>query len=255
MRVETQTRDAPAEHATPGGDGDTANRPRTSQFVRFLFLKVAREWRREAAHERDADKAELAAVVDRYAERMFVQPYTTVGTRADTDLALVLASHRLEDFQEMQTDLISTRLGRFLSLPYSYLAMTRRSVYVGKHHEHEGQDGVRMVITPGSAKYLFVYPFVKTRAWYALPFDERQRMMREHIALGHRYPSVRINTTYSFGLDDQEFVVSFDADSPDEFLDLVMKMRETAASSYTLRDTPIFTCITMDIRRALATLG
>ena len=253
--METQTREAPVEHTAPHVASAGVDRPRKGQFVRFLFLKIEREWRRLAAAERDEDKEELASVVDRYAERMFVQPYTTVGTRADTDLALVMASHRLEDFQEMQTDMLSTRLGPYLSLPYSYLAMTRRSMYVGKHHQHEGQDGVRMVIKPGSAKYLFVYPFVKTRAWYALPFDERQRMMGEHIALGHRYPGVRINTTYSFGLDDQEFVVSFDADSPDEFLDLVMKMRETVASSYTLRDTPIFTCITMDIRRALATLG
>lgn len=253
--METQTREAPVAQAARRGAAEGADRPRASQFVRFLFLKVDRAWRLRTKEERDDDREELAAVVDRYAERMFVQPYTTVGTRADTDLLLVLASYRLEDFQEMQTDLLSTRLGPYLTIPYSYLAMTRRSMYVGKHHRHEGQDGTRMVIRPGSAKFLFVYPFVKTRAWYALPFEERQRMMNDHIALGHRYPGVRINTTYSFGLDDQEFVVSFDADRPDEFLDLVMKMRETAASSYTLRDTPIFTCITMDIRGALATLG
>jgi len=186
---------------------------------------------------------------------MFVQPYSTVGTRADTDLALVLATYRLEDFQELQTELLSSQLGHFLTISYSYLAMTRRSMYVGKHHEHEGQEGTRMVIRPGTAKYLFVYPFVKTRAWYMLPFEERQRMMSKHIQLGHQYPSVRINTTYSFGLDDQEFVVSFDSDKPEDFLDLVMKMRETEASSYTLRDTPIFTCITMDIGQALETLG
>jgi len=253
--METQTREAPVVRTSRRGDTGTGDRPATSQFVRFLFLKVEQSWRWRGKEERDADREELAAVVDRYSDRIFVQPYTTVGTRADTDLALVLASYRLEDFQEMQTDVMSTRLGPFLTMPYSYLAMTRRSMYVGKHHEHEGQDGVRMVIKPGSAKYLFVYPFVKTRAWYALPFEERQRMMSDHIALGHRYPGVRINTTYPFGLDDQEFVVSFDADRPEEFLDLVMKMRETAASSYTLRDTPIYTCITMDIRGALATLG
>jgi len=229
--------------------------PRKSQFVRFLFFKVDPAWRHRDEKKRHDDKSQFAAVVDRFAERMFVQPYSTVGTRADTDIALVLATYRLEDLQEMQTELLSTSLGAFVSLPYSYLAMTRRSMYIGKHHEHEGQDGVRMVIRPGTAKYLFVYPFVKTRAWYALSFEERQRMMTAHITLGHQYPGVRINTTYSFGLDDQEFVVSFDADSPEEFLDLVMKMRETAASSYTLRDTPVFTCLTMDIRQALNTVG
>ena len=35
-------------------------------------------------------------------------------------------------------------------------------------------------------------------------------MMDEHITIGHKYPSVKLNTTYSFGLDDQEFVVAFE---------------------------------------------
>ena len=55
-------------------------------------------------------------------------------------------------------------------------------------------------------KYLFVYPFWKQREWYRLPGEERMRIMREHIEIGRRYPGVSINTTYSFGLDDQEFV-------------------------------------------------
>ena len=90
---------------------------------------------------------------------------------------------------------------------------------------------------------MFVYPFVKTRDWYQLPQGERQAMMDEHIRVGRKYPSVKLNTTYSYGLDDQEFVVSFETDEPADFLDLVMELRETKTSVYTLRDTPIFTCI------------
>jgi chlorite dismutase len=84
---------------------------------------------------------------------------------------------------------------------------------------------------------------VKTRAWYTLPPDERGRIMREHIAVGHKYSKIRINTSYSYGLDDQEFVVAFEGDDPAEFLDLVHDLRFTEASSYTLRDTPMFTCV------------
>ena len=79
-------------------------------------------------------------------------------------------------------------------------------------------------------------------------------MMNEHIRVGHKYPRVRLNTTYSFGLDDQEFVLAFETDYPTDFLDLVMELRETEASSYTLRDTPIFTCLKAegsDLVRAL----
>src|SRR6185437_8227752 len=137
---------------------------------------------------------------------------------------------------------------------YNYLAMTRRSMYVA-NHRHEGQEGTRTTLRPVDAPYLVVYPFVKTRNWYALSFEERQKIMDSHIQAGHKYPNVKINTTYSFGLDDQEFVVAFETDSLSSFLDLVMELRETQASLYTVRDTPSFSCIRMDAREALDQIG
>ncbi|MSQ36205.1 MAG: hypothetical protein EXR63_03560 [Dehalococcoidia bacterium] len=62
------------------------------------------------------------------------------------------------------------------------------------------------------------------------------------MAIGHRYHEVRINTTYSYGRDDQEFVVAFEADDPGLFLALVRELRESEASAYTERDTPMLTC-------------
>src|SRR5688500_19088924 len=56
-------------------------------------------------------------------------------------------------------------------------------------------------------------------------------MMDEHIRIGSKYRSVKLHTTYSFGLDDQEFVVAFETDYPSDFLDLVQELRETKASS------------------------
>ena len=38
--------------------------------------------------------------------------------------------------------------------------------------------------------------------------------MQEHIRVGREYPSIDLNTSYSFGLDDQEFVVAFEGDEP-----------------------------------------
>jgi chlorite dismutase len=131
--------------------------------------------------------------------------------------------------------------------------MTKRSVYVGKNAR--GAHDPRLVIAPSDRKYLFVYPFVKTRPWYALPLEERKRMMNEHIRMGLKYPSVSINTTYSFGMDDQEFVVAFETDELADFLDLVQDLRETEASSYTLRDTPMFTCVAQPLDEILEAIG
>ncbi len=95
---------------------------------------------------------------------------------------------------------------------------------------------------------------VKKREWYSLPAEERQRIMRSHIEVGRRYPEISINTSYSFGLDDQEFVVAFEGDDPGQFLDLVQELRPTESSAYTERETPIFTCVSMSVGKALDAL-
>ena len=173
---------------------------------------------------------------------MLLYSYSLVGLRAEADFLLWRISEALDDFQQMSLALLRTGLGKYITIPYSYVAMTKRSMYVDKH-VHEGQEGRRGRIAPGESKYLFIYPFVKTRDWYRLPKEKRQEIMDEHIRIGHKFPSVKLNTTYSFGLDDQEFVLAFETDKPADFLDLVMELRETESSRYTLRDTPIFTCI------------
>ncbi len=211
------------------------------QFVNFMFFKTDRAFRHEPAEVKEEAKRELAAIVNRYHGPMMVLPYTTVGLKPNTDFMLWRITYDLSLFQQMAADINKSILGRWLDVPVSYLSMTKHSQYVDEH-VHEGQEGRRLRIVPGKRPFLFVYPFVKTRDWYLLPMSERQRIMSEHIAIGHKYPRVKINTTYSFGLDDQDFVVAFEADSPAEFLDLVQDLRETESSKYTLRDTPMYTC-------------
>jgi chlorite dismutase len=224
------------------------------QYVNYLFFKVDPAWRRLARQEREISKDEFAVVVSNWRVKSLIIPFTTVGTRADTDFMLWRISERLEDFTEMSTQLFHTALGKWCATPYSFLGMTKRSMYVDKH-EHPGSEGRRGRVVPGENKYIFVYPFWKTTDWYQLPKDERQRMMNVHIETGHRYPGIKINTIYSFGLDDPEFVVAFEGDKPEEFIDLVMEMREHEVRKYTLRDTPVFTCIRGSIGEVLATLG
>jgi chlorite dismutase len=131
--------------------------------------------------------------------------------------------------------------------PYSYLAMTKESAY--------SDEPTPLAPRPGSdSRYLFVYPMWKKREWYTLAPEERMRIMKGHIETGKRFGGVEINTAYSYGLDDQEFVVSFNGDDPGEFLDLVQELRGTESSAYTLSETPIFTCISSSAEKALDAL-
>ena len=225
-----------------------------SQMVRYAFYKLAPEWWRLPGPERREAGEEFIGLVERWRECMMLSSFSTAGTRGDTDFMLWQASERLDDIHGFAVDLQRSRLGAWLTQPYSYLAMTRRSIYVSEHR-HPGQEGTRLRLMPGGSRYLFVYPFVKTHAWYMLPVNERQRIMEEHIKVGHEYPGVSINTTYSYGLDDPEFVLAFESDDPVEFQDLVMRLRETEARPYTQLDTPIFTCITTPPETLMQQLG
>ena len=229
---------------TPVAEPEKETKPETPlrrQFVNFMFFRVDRAFRALGDDVKADAKGELAGIISRYSGPMIVLPYSTVGLKAGVDFMLWRIGFDIDPFQRMAADINKSMLGRYLDVPQSFLAMTKHSQYVDEH-VHEGQEGRRLRIVPGKKPYLFVYPFVKTRDWYLLPMNERQRIMNEHIAIGHKYPRVKINTTYSFGLDDQDFVVAFESDTADEFLDLVQELRETESSKFTVRDTPMFTC-------------
>jgi chlorite dismutase len=217
------------------------------QFVKFTFVKVDSAWRRRSPDERAQDKREFAAACAEFAEDHFLRTYSLVGTRGDTDLMVRTIAASLDPIHEFHVLLNQTGLMRFAEISHSYLAMTKPSVYSDEPTPLEPRPG-------GDSRYLIVYPMWKKREWYMLAPEERMRIMRGHIEVGRRYSTIDINTAYSYGLDDQEFVVSFDADEPGDFLDLVQELRGTESSAYTLSETPIFTCISASVERALNAL-
>jgi chlorite dismutase len=214
-------------------------------FVKYSFLAVDPAWRRLPDDERAEHKREFLAACEDFASERLLRAFSTVGTRGDTDMMLLSQATNLERIHEFHVVLAQSGLMKWCSQPYSYLAMTKPSEY---------SDESRLEVRPAHGKYLFVYPFVKTRAWYTMPADERWKIMQEHIRVGKEYPDIDLNTSYSFGLDDQEFVVAFETDEPARFLDLVQRLRTTEASAYTKRDTPTFTCVATSVERALSAL-
>jgi chlorite dismutase len=216
-------------------------------YVKFSFFRVDPAWRRLPAAERAEHKREFAAACREFAEDHFLRAYSLVGTRGDCDLMVRAVAPSLDPIHELHVLLNQSGLMRWATTAHSYLAMTKESVYSDEPSPLEPRPG-------SDARYLIVYPMWKKREWYALPEDERMRIMRSHIEVGRRHGTIDINTAYSFGLDDQEFVVSFNTDDPGEFLDLVHELRGTESSAYTLSETPIFTCISASPERALDAL-
>lgn len=214
-------------------------------FVKYTFLKLDPAWRRLDGEQRAEHKREFAAACQDFADGHLLQCFSLVGTRGDVELLLISEAENLDRIHEFHVVLAQSGLMKWASTPYSFLGMRKTSEY--SEDERVRPRGFR-------GKYVFVYPFVKSREWYAMPGEARWRIMQEHINVGREYPGVDNHTTYSFGLDDQEFVVAFDTDDIASFLDLVQRLRSTEASQYTVRDTPSFTCIACSLERALNAL-
>jgi chlorite dismutase len=218
------------------------------QYVAYTFYRVDPAWRRLPVEERVAGKDAFAEVLEELAPRFeHLRAYTTAGVRPDTDFFLWKITERYEDLGELGAALHGTPLAGWLETPYSYLATTKASQYTSARKPRK--------IVPKGSPYLVVYPFVKVRAWYSLSVEERQRAMDEHIRIGREeFPGIHNHTTYSFGIDDQEFMTAFECDEPADFMHLMLRLRDSEASRYTERDTPIFVGQHVPVRAALDAL-
>ena len=219
------------------------------QYVAYSFYRVDPAWRRLPVEERIAAKDAFADVVEEWQGRIEgLRAYSTVGIRPDADFFLWKITDRYDDLLELGADLNGTPLAGWLTTPYSFLATTKPSNYTDKKRVREGR------VIPRDAPYLVVYPFVKRRPWYFLSFDERVQAMSQHAEIGGKYVTVTNHTTYSFGLDDQEFMPAFECEEPADFMHLMMALRESEASRWTERDTPNFVGKLVDVRVALDSL-
>jgi chlorite dismutase len=248
-------RRGPSVDPDPSGivTGKSPDRQRR-QFLNYSFYRLDPAFRRLPAEERRAAAAsfiELVKTWESSSDDLILRTYSLIGLRADVDFLLWRIAFDPLCFQSMEAAIRRSPFGAYLLQVHSYLSLQRRSQYVNRLKG----AGEHVELLAGEGKYLFVYPFVKTRNWYRLSAHARQGMMDEHIAASAPFKGVHLNTSYSYGIDDQDFVVAFDSDYPQEFVDLVGRLRYTEASLYTERDTPMFTCAKAPIEAILSQLA
>ncbi|MCL6553986.1 MAG: chlorite dismutase family protein [Firmicutes bacterium] len=218
--------------------------------VHVLALQLDPAWRRLADDVRRQDAEAFLAAATAAAQRVRTYTYSMIGLQADADLLWWRLAPSVEVAEETAASLLRAGLGRFLRVTHAMVGLVRPSVYV---KQPTVQEQAMFVGTRN--RYLIVYPFVKTTSWYLTPQDERQRMMNEHIRVGHRFPMVRQLLAYSFGLDDQEFIVAYETDDLQAFQDLVQALRATEARRYTVRDTPLLLGVHRPLSEIVALLG
>ena len=208
------------------------------RYIHAWLLRLDPAWRRQPAADRTADMASFAAAAERTSGRLVQHAYSTIGLRAEGDLLLWRMAERIEAIEETAADLLASGIGRWLTPAISMTGLIRPSQYVKRPSTQE-----QSLFSGERSQYLVVYPFVKSVGWYLTPAEERQETMKGHMRVGHKFPQVRQLLAYSFGLDDQEFIVAYETDDLVAFQDLVRELRETESRRSTVRDTPIITGI------------
>ena len=221
--------------------------PDQRYFFNFSFFKLDPKWRWMADLAKEESAKEVENVIANSGIKF--RAYSTLGLRDDADFLFWFASESIEEIQTVISKLYLTVFGKYIIPGHVYTSCTRPSIYAktGRVPSFVAGEEPR--------QYVIVYPFIKTREWYLLPVEKRQKLMEEHIEVGKRYPQVVLNTTYSFGIDDQDFMLAFETDDLHAFQNLIMDLRSTSVSAFVKVDTPMIVCVKKDIIPLISSLG
>jgi chlorite dismutase len=220
-------------------------------FIQAQALGLEPAWRRLPEDCRAVDGAALLAAEAETADTgVRTLAWSTVGLEPGVDLLLFRIAPSMEALEAAGVRLLGAGLGTWLTVRHSLLGRVTPSQYVRKPTDQE-----RSLLEGEQKSYLIVYPFTKTTEWYLLGRDTRQGIMNEHMRVGHAYPAVRQLLAYSFGLDDQDFVVAYDTDDLDAFGELVRELRATESRRTTANDHPILLGVRRTLPQLVAALG
>jgi chlorite dismutase len=219
-------------------------------YVQALALGLDPAWRREPDSNRREDATRFAAA-ENDASGLGVRSlvYSSISLQPGVDLLLWRTAASVDALEGAGAALLGSGLGRWLTVRHSLIGRIGPSQYVRKATDQEQSAFA------GDGRYLVVYPFTKSTAWYLTPAAERQKVMNEHMKIGHQYPSIRQALAYSFGLDDQDFVVAYETDDLAAFGDLVRALRGSESRRETVSDTPILLGVHRPLDEILALLG
>jgi len=216
-------------------------------YFNFSFFKVDPKWRWMADLAKEESAKEVEIILKN--SGIMFRSYSNLGLRDDADFLFWFAAKTVEEIQVAIEKLYKTVFGKYIIPSMTYLSCTRPSLYVQEQKAHGFVTGSE------PKKYVIVYPFTKTREWYLLPKEKRQEIMDEHIEVSKKYPQVILNTTYSFGIHDEDFMLAFEVDDIRDFQDLIMDLRETQVSSYVKNDIPMIVCVKKDLVPLISSMG
>jgi len=222
-----------------------------------LFYRVEHgPWQLLSREEQNAAKTNLARLVQEIRALDSTQLLTLSIVTPKADLGFMLITPDLQTANKIDKEL-SLSLGPDVLTPvYSYLSLTEESEYITTEEEYletldagTRSDPVKLEQALASFRERIkhyreerVYPTLpdwpvvcfynmskrrgEQRNWYALPYDERRKLMKGHAAVGREFAGkVKQLITGSTGLDDAEWGVTLFARDTVQIKAIVYKMR------------------------------
>jgi len=245
--------------------------------VLHLFFRVERA---RAAADAGGSARVLAAVRALEADGHQALTFAVLGHKAD--LGVMALGPDLARLHAFQVALSAAPL----ELVDSYVSLTELSEYTSNEEDErarlereEGLSGAaaearvavwrdrmehyheqRLHPRLPPKKTICFYPMSKRRAatanWYALPFDERKRLMGGHARVGRGYAGRVLQLiTGSTGIDDWEWGVTLLADDPVALKEIVYEMRFDPVSADYAEFGPFVTGLVLEPAEALARVG
>ncbi|HOW88711.1 MAG TPA: chlorite dismutase family protein [Elusimicrobiales bacterium] len=221
----------------------------TNVFSSFMFLKLAPEFRRLISNEKIAAKQEFENMVGACQEKVFLRTYMITGLRPDADLLFWRVSDDLERLQDICARTFSVGVGHYLLPTHTYLGVYHPDEQACAKRDLEFSFLPKDVF--GRHKFMLVHPVVKSHLWYELSEDERRRMQAGRSAVIAKYREIQETFFQSYGLDEQEMIVTREARHLDELVSATRELREQRIKNYTAVDKPVFLCIGRDLREIL----
>lgn len=203
----------------PSAPSPRSAAPSGREFGSFVVLKIDPAWRKVHPAEVGHGKKEFADVVRAFESQVSSSPYCLVGLASMGDILLWRVGVNIGVVQEMTGKLLSTYLGRYLTVEKSYLGFL-------------GDSPSRTPFSPKKSRYIHLRPVVRSHDWQQLPGFIREGIERERKAVLDRFSGVRVTLLSSFGLDESDLLMVMESDSAEMIVDLNQALQETQENRY-----------------------
>lgn len=216
--------------------------PATGWGVLHLFCRVT---------DRLDAEAVVAAVKDAQGDEHQVVTFAVLGHKAD--VGVLALGPDLWRLRALQTALV----GAGLAVADSYVSLTEVSEYAQGMPAELLAPRLYPTLPPAGYPAVCFYPMSKRRAadhnWYALPYEDRARLMNEHGLSGRAFKGRVVQlVTGSTGVDDFEWAVTLFGAHPDDLKECVHRMRFDEASAHYAEFGPFVTGLVAPVEQVLA---